>query len=77
MPLLPSYPGSLLPTPLGAAIDFYCTVDKVTGKQGEARVVITFNGKVRGVAMLACRAELGQCLGEAEGFDGSSSSSRS
>lgn len=32
----------------GAAIDFYCTVDKITGKQGEARVVITFNGKVRG-----------------------------
>ncbi|KAL4440026.1 hypothetical protein ABPG75_003027 [Micractinium tetrahymenae] len=28
-----------------SAIDFYCTVDKVQGKQGENRVVITFNGK--------------------------------
>lgn len=35
------------PLPLPAAIDFYCTVDKVQGKQGENRVVITFNGKVR------------------------------
>ena len=30
-----------------AAIDFFMTVDKITGKQGETRVVITFNGKVR------------------------------
>ena len=30
-----------------AAIDFYCTVGKTVGKQGEQRVVITFNGKVR------------------------------
>ncbi|KAI3431673.1 hypothetical protein D9Q98_004720 [Chlorella vulgaris] len=28
-----------------SAIDFFVTVDKITGKQGEARVVITFNGK--------------------------------
>ncbi|KAL4423450.1 hypothetical protein ABPG77_005402 [Micractinium sp. CCAP 211/92] len=28
-----------------SAIDFYCTVDKVQGKHGENRVVITFNGK--------------------------------
>ena len=28
-----------------SAIDFYCEVDTVTGKQGEKRVVVTFNGK--------------------------------
>lgn len=28
-----------------SAIDFYCTVDKMEGTQGERRVVITFNGK--------------------------------
>lgn len=28
-----------------SAIDFYCTVDKMEGVQGERRVVITFNGK--------------------------------
>lgn len=27
-----------------SAIDFYCTVDKMEGVQGERRVVITFNG---------------------------------
>ncbi|PRW33314.1 cyanate hydratase [Chlorella sorokiniana] len=28
-----------------SAIDFYCTVDKIKGKHGEDRAVITFNGK--------------------------------
>lgn len=28
-----------------SAIDFYCTVDRMEGTQGERRVVITFNGK--------------------------------
>ncbi|CAM9756824.1 unnamed protein product, partial [Sphacelaria rigidula] len=28
-----------------SAIDFYVTVDKIKGSQGEDRVVITFNGK--------------------------------
>lgn len=28
-----------------SAIDMYCTVDKVKGKHGEDRVVITMNGK--------------------------------
>jgi len=28
-----------------SAIDFYLTVGKTIGKQGEERVVITFNGK--------------------------------
>lgn len=28
-----------------SAIDFYCTVDKLEGTQGERRVVITFNGE--------------------------------
>ncbi|EFN52758.1 hypothetical protein CHLNCDRAFT_138362 [Chlorella variabilis] len=28
-----------------SAIDFYVTVDRITGKQGEARVAITLNGK--------------------------------
>lgn len=40
--------------PCRAAIDFYCTVDKVQGKHGENRVVITFNGKVG--ARKHCRA---------------------
>lgn len=31
--------------PLFAAIDFYCTVDKIKGKHGEDRAVITFNGR--------------------------------
>lgn len=35
------------PTPAPAAIDFYCTVDKVKGKHGEDRAVITFNGEPR------------------------------
>lgn len=30
-----------------SAIDFYCTVDKMEGTQGERRVVITFNGERR------------------------------
>lgn len=30
-----------------SAIDMYMTVRKVQGKQGETRVVVTFNGKVR------------------------------
>lgn len=47
---LASCPNCWLPEPtaLPAAIDFFVTVDKITGKQGEARVVITFNGKVSG-----------------------------
>lgn len=28
-----------------SAIDFYCDVGTTTGKKGEKRVVITFNGK--------------------------------
>lgn len=28
-----------------SAIDFYCDVETIKGKQGEKRVVITFNGK--------------------------------
>jgi cyanate lyase len=28
-----------------SAIDFYCDVGTTTGKNGEKRVVITFNGK--------------------------------
>jgi cyanate lyase len=28
-----------------SAIGFYATVDKMTGNEGEARVVITFNGE--------------------------------
>ena len=28
-----------------SAIDFYCDVGTTTGKHGEKRVVITFNGK--------------------------------
>jgi cyanate lyase len=28
-----------------SAIGFYATIDKVVGKEGEPRVVITFNGK--------------------------------
>jgi len=28
-----------------SAIDFYCDVGTTTGKHGERRVVITFNGK--------------------------------
>lgn len=28
-----------------SAIDFYCTLDKMKGNEGESRVVITFNGE--------------------------------
>ena len=37
---------TLLRAPAGimSAIDFYCTVDRMEGTQGERRVVITFNG---------------------------------
>ena len=28
-----------------SAIDFFCTVDKIKGKKGEERVVVTFNGE--------------------------------
>lgn len=38
-------PAATLPPPLPAAIDFYVTVDRVQGKQGETRVAISFNGK--------------------------------
>lgn len=34
-----------------SAIDFYFTLDKMKGTEGEARVVLTFNGKL-GVARL-------------------------
>lgn len=34
-----------------SAIDFYCTVDRMEGAQGERRVVITFNGRAD---MCAC-----------------------
>jgi cyanate lyase len=42
-----------------SAIDFYCTVDRMEGTQGERRVVITFNGKqVAGDAGVASVGDL-------------------
>jgi cyanate lyase len=37
-----------------SAIDFYCTVDKLEGTQGERRVVITFNGEASILRRVAC-----------------------
>jgi cyanate lyase len=30
---------------LSSAIDFYCSVERITGASGEPRVLIKFNGK--------------------------------
>lgn len=37
-----------------SAIGFYATVDKMTGNEGEARVVITFNGEQAARQRLQC-----------------------
>jgi hypothetical protein len=39
-----------------SAIGFYATVNKMTGNEGEARVVITFNGERRCTGCLCCCA---------------------
>ncbi len=41
-----------------SAIDMFATIDKIKGKAGEDRIVITLNGKVRRSCFRACSSHL-------------------